>query len=106
MRCLGILLQIIFSFEVSSIRLYFSREMFRLQKVFRARGKQLEAGNAQSRKANEGASQMAASLKMCQRGLDDVKEFKVRFNNKLPELWINSLRFKFTGSATTGRCHL
>lgn len=52
--------------------------MFRLQKVFRARGKQLEAGNAQSRKANEGANQMAASLRMCQRGLDDVKEFKVK----------------------------
>ncbi|XP_045030294.1 dynein axonemal heavy chain 7 isoform X2 [Daphnia magna] len=55
-----------------------SREMFRLQKVFRARGKQLEVGNAQSRKANEGANQMGASLKMCQRGLDDVKEFKVQ----------------------------
>lgn len=54
-----------------------SREMFRLQKVFRARGKQLEAGNAQSRKANEGANQLAAPLRMCQRGLDDVKEFKV-----------------------------
>lgn len=52
--------------------------MFRLQKVFRARGKQLEVGNAQSRKANEGANQMGASLKMCQRGLDDVKEFKVK----------------------------
>lgn len=51
--------------------------MFRLQKVFRARGKQLEVGNAQSRKANEGANQMGASLKMCQRGLDDVKDFKV-----------------------------
>jgi hypothetical protein len=51
--------------------------MFRLQKVFRARGKQLEVGNAQSRKANEGANQMGSSLKMCQRGLDDVKDFKV-----------------------------
>lgn len=53
------------------------REMFRLQKVFRARGKQLEAGNAQSRKANDGANQLAAPLRMCQRGLEDVKEFKV-----------------------------
>lgn len=33
--------------------------------------------NAQSRKTNEGANQLAAPLRMCQRGLDDVKEFKV-----------------------------
>ena len=49
--------------------------MFRLQKVFRARGKQLDA----ARKGNEGANQFAAPLRMCQRGLDDVKDFKVRF---------------------------
>ena len=47
--------------------------MFRLQKVFRARGKQLDV----ARKVNDGANQLAAPLRMCQRGLDDVKDFKV-----------------------------
>ena len=47
--------------------------MFRLQKVFRARGKQLDV----TRKGNDGANQLAAPLRMCQRGLDDVKDFKV-----------------------------
>ena len=61
--------------------------MFKLQKVFRARCKQQEGASGGgggiiiSRPNNDSINQSTAPLRMCYRGLEDVKEFKV---NPLP----------------------
>jgi len=71
-----------------------SREMFKLQKVFRARCKQQQEGGGGggggvagagaggggmilSRANNDSINQSTAPLRMCHRGLEDVKQFKV-----------------------------
>lgn len=59
------------------------REMFKLQKVFRARCKQQEGGGGGgggiilTRANNDSINQSTAPLRMCHRGLEDVKQFKV-----------------------------
>ena len=55
------------------------REMFKLQKVFRARCKQMEGGGGIiiARASNDSINQSTAPLRMCHRGLEDLKQFKV-----------------------------